>query len=193
MSGLGSDTNRLQYFTNNYVPMSIIYNDFVTNQTAQNVASASAVQRLFGQPCIEEAPQPMLWVSYRNMITQDGSSPMDQKFLIDVEYEWDVEFTYCPKPSQSTMMLNTTQEVGIAPQYDNNLAPATVLRHRKLMSPNLSPRWIAYPEYKLGEMCNNSEGGTVAQLMPGGIVNWRTHSKIMVTHCQRGACDKQSF
>lgn len=193
MTGLGSDTNKMQYFTNNYIPMNIIYNDFVTSSTAQNVASACATQRLFGMPCMEEAPQPMLWVSYRNMITQDGSSPMDQKFLIDVEYEWDVEFTYAPKPSQSTMMLNTTQEVGIAPQYNNALAPMTAMRHRKLFAPNLSPKWIAYPEYKLGEMCNNNEGGNIAQNMPGGVVNWRTHSKIMTTHCLRGVCDLQSL
>ena len=40
----------------------------------------------------ERHPQPQLWVTYKNLLGVDGSSILNQKIMLDFEYEWEVEF-----------------------------------------------------------------------------------------------------
>ena len=40
----------------------------------------------------ERHPQPQLWLTYKNLLGVDGSSILNQKIMLDFEYEWEVEF-----------------------------------------------------------------------------------------------------
>jgi len=119
------------------------------------------------------------------MITNDGSSPMDQKILLDFEYEWEIELggKINPKYNSTTAMIHAGK---MPSQYAvADIVPcSTFKRHPTLLG---TTKWLAYPEYPIYSMHDATDADTNNVFdthMPGGTKCWRRHSKMLEVHGQ---------
>lgn len=181
MSSINSTTTVPQYYTKFYYPIPILLNQGMI----EGGGNPSYARRLLANPCEEEEPQPMLWVSYRNMITNDGTSPMDQKILLDFEYEWTIECSGKIFPKHNTM-VNMTHNDNLPPQYDqDSITPACTFKHHPTLLG--TTKWLAYPEYPIFAMMNAADRSSANNWeahMPGGTKCWRTHTNIFKIYGQ---------
>ena len=182
MSDINSATQVPMYYTNYYYPIPIL----LAQGHIEGGGNPGKARRLLANPCEEESPQPMMWISYRNMITNDGTSPMDQKILMDFEYEWEIELggKINPKYNSTTAVVHAGKMPTQYAVTDEGVPCITFKRHPTLLG---TTKWLAYPEYPIYAMHDAADADTNNVFdahMPGGVKCWRTHSKILEVHGQ---------
>ena len=180
-SNIMSTTDYPKYYSKWYYPIPAL----IDQGTIEGGGNPSYTRRLLANPCEEENPQPMMWLSYRNMITNDGTSAMDQKIMLDFEYEWVIEVGGKIN-TKNNSMVNMVHNDGMPTQYnEETIAPSqTFKRHPTLLG---TTKWLAYPEYPVWSMMGGSDRVVTNNWeahMPGGARCFRSHANILKVFAQ---------